>query len=173
MVSSSFGNMNSQIRVNGVAPIVVDEVESHLRFNVIDLDNKDDNDRIPLRKMLYRFKIFCIVPLSNLTPISNTGPRLELRDEEFQMDETHPNPSPVEEIISEEKKNIDWTNEESVKEVDDERAKVKSDNEGVGYLFRSLSKLSYKEVDQIILKYNIPNQYLCRARQVGEYMNDQ
>lgn len=53
------------------------------------------------------------------------------------------------------------------------RAKVKSNMEKVGYMFGSPSELSLRDVDKIVLKYKIPNQYLCQALVKGEYMSDQ
>lgn len=46
MVSSSFKDRNSQIRGSGATPIVVEEVKSRLRFDVIDLGEENDDDRI-------------------------------------------------------------------------------------------------------------------------------
>lgn len=64
-----------------------------------------------------------LLPPSNLTFISFTEPRLELRDEnlqdeKFQMENTHHNPSPAVEIIKEENLNIDWIDEERMEGAD-------------------------------------------------------
>lgn len=119
--------------------------------------------------MLFRSRVFNnIAPLFNPSSISFIEPRLELKDkdledEKFQMEDTHHNPGPIEEIIKEEDLNIDWTNEENVERANDERVRARSDENGVGHMFGSYSKLSQKDVDKIILKYKIPNQYLYRA----------
>lgn len=80
--------------------------------------------------------------LSNPTLISFAKPRLDIRDkdledEEFQMEDTRCNPSLTEEIIRTEDLNIDWSDKEGVGGADDERAKVKSDEEVVGHMFGS------------------------------------
>lgn len=53
----------------------------------------------------------------------------DLEDEEFQIEDTCPNnPNQVEEKIKEVNLNIDWTDEESIEGVDDDRARAKSDD---------------------------------------------
>lgn len=60
---------------------MVEEVESHVRFDLIDLGKTDDAERIPLREILSKSRVFDIAAsLSNLIPISFVEPRLELRD---------------------------------------------------------------------------------------------
>lgn len=58
MVSSSLLDENSSIRVIGKeiaqAKTIIKEVDSHLKSNVIDLDDKDEDDRIPLKEILSR-----------------------------------------------------------------------------------------------------------------------
>lgn len=61
MVSSLSRDRNFQIKGSGAALIVVEEVDSRIRFDVIDLNEKDDNDIIPLREILTRFRTFYVV----------------------------------------------------------------------------------------------------------------
>lgn len=104
MVSSFFRNKNSLIRVGDEKPnqirIVIEEVEGRRRSNVIDLNDWDENDKIPLRQMMSRARIFKAAPLFNPTPISLIEPRLDLgekdlEDGEFLMDVPCFNPVPV------------------------------------------------------------------------------
>lgn len=53
------------------------------------------------------------------------------------MDEAHHNPGLAEEVIGEKDLNIDWINEESVEGGDEDKAKVRSDDEVVGHMFGS------------------------------------
>lgn len=91
VVSSSSRNENSQIRVRdeGLAQtrIVIEEVDSHLRSDIIELDDIDKDDRISLREMKSSTKIFIVVLLSNHIPISFVELRLKLRDEDLEDEE--------------------------------------------------------------------------------------
>lgn len=42
-----------------------------------------------------------------------------------------------------------------------DKARKKSDDEGVGYMFRSQSELDQKDVDRIVRSYHILNHYIC------------
>lgn len=144
--------------------MVIEEVKSHHRFDVINMDDKDEDDRIPLKEMLFRVKVSNIVPLSNPIPISFTEPKLELRDEdlkdkEFQMDEAQPNPGPIDEVLRKEDLNIDWNEKESVEDANRDRARVRSDDEGVGHMFGSQSELNQRDVYKIVKKFYIPDHY--------------
>lgn len=72
-------NLPIKVRVEKLAQdrIVIEEIESNLMSNVIDLDDKDKNDRIPLREIIFRVRASNIALLSNPTPISFIVPRLE------------------------------------------------------------------------------------------------
>lgn len=93
VISSSFWNENSLIKVRDEEPaqikIIMEEVKCNLRFNVIDLDEKDEDDRIPLREMISRTRVLNVGPLSNPTLISFADPRLKLRDEDLEDEEFH------------------------------------------------------------------------------------
>lgn len=143
MVSSLLGDRNPQIKGSKVAPIVVEEVESYLRYDTIDLGEENDDNRIILWEILSRSRVFYVfVVLSNPTPISFIEPRLELRDEDlkdkgFQIEDAHPNPALKKVIIREKDLNIDWTDNKSMEGANDEREKVKNDDKGVRCMFGS------------------------------------
>lgn len=63
---------------------VTKEVESHFGLDIIDLNDKDKNDKIPLKEMLSRVKVSSAVPLSNPIPTSFAEPRLEFKDENLK-----------------------------------------------------------------------------------------
>lgn len=105
------------------------------------------------------------------TPLFFVESRLEIRDknlkdEEFQIDKVHPNPTPALEPVTEEDLNIMWIDGEDSMG----RAKEKSDDEEVGYMFRSQSVLDQKFVDRLVRRYNIPSFYMRRAPKYKEYM---
>lgn len=36
-----------------------------------------------------------------------------------------------------------------------------SDDEGVGHMFGSISEIGQTDMDKVVKKFNIPNQYMC------------
>lgn len=80
MVSFSSEDRNSQIRGNEAALIVIEEAESCLRSDVIDLGEQEEDDKIPLREILSRPRVFdTIAFLSNPSPIFFAEPRQRFR----------------------------------------------------------------------------------------------
>lgn len=91
MILSSSGNENYLMTVINEDPAqimtIIEEVKSLLKLDIIDLDDKDKDDKIPLREMLSRVKISNIALLSNPTPIYFAKHRLELIDEDLEDDQ--------------------------------------------------------------------------------------
>lgn len=54
---------------------------------MIDLNDKDVEDRIPLREMIIRATSSNLAPLPNSTSLSFAEPRLKLRDEDLKDEE--------------------------------------------------------------------------------------
>lgn len=82
--------------------------------------------------------MFASARVSTPASLSFAKTKLKLRDEdlknqEFQLGEVHPSPTPAQKPIWEEDLNIKWTDEEDTKGMTTER----SDDDSVGHMFGS------------------------------------